>query len=415
MIKFLIFLSLLIQLSLLNIGYAKEYRNTEAGFKINIPQQEINIVSKNFYGGMQPNGNFIYVYSLNQKQASDLLEENFTTDAFNDDYTAIELLERSGIDPQKASLKLLDPVLYWPSDKPFIKQLPNDVAFNIQTQKIHGRKSLNMQFTENMENEIKDKNSYLCSIDLLSANNRLYVISTKVLNSQKESEVSAESVRNEYRKGVLITKPSANTNTLIYTDKIGKFRFDLPENWYYVQSYFSDNPKACLTFALPLETLEKIKEKTQNLEANDLDKEKIADNVSEENIASWMDLLTESVWSVSCETKEFETAAYLENPEATKAEMQLLFSELKNYIESSRYYKNSKFDFDVNITPKIGYINFDLSFNLKDKKDFDNTGRIFFTKKKGGLVVYTSTLRNTEQPASKELIENIKILDLQLF
>ena len=58
-------------------------------------------------------------------------------------------------------------------------------------------------------------------------------------------------------------------------------------------------------------------------------------------------------------------------------------------------------------------INFDLSFNLKDKKDFDNTGRIFFTKKKGGLVVYTSTLRNTEQPASKELIENIKMLDLQ--
>ena len=159
MIKFLIFLSLLIQLSLLNIGYAKEYRNPEAGFKINIPQQEINIVSKNFYGGMQPNGNFIYVYSLNQKQASDLLEENFTTDAFNDDYTAIELLERSGIDPQKASLKLLDPVLYWPSHKPFIKQLPNDVAFNIQTQKIHGKKSLNMQFTENMENEIKDKNS----------------------------------------------------------------------------------------------------------------------------------------------------------------------------------------------------------------------------------------------------------------
>ena len=51
--------------------------------------------------------------------------------------------------------------------------------------------------------------------------------------------------------------------------------------------------------------------------------------------------------------------------------------------------------------------------NLKDKKDFDNTGRIFFTKKKGGLVVYTSTLRNTEQPASKELIENIKMLDLQ--
>ena len=57
-----------------------------------------------------------------------------------------------------------------------------------------------MQFTENMENEIKDKNSYLCSIDLLSANNRLYVISTKVLNSQKESEVSAESVRNSIEK-----------------------------------------------------------------------------------------------------------------------------------------------------------------------------------------------------------------------
>lgn len=71
------------------------------------------------------------------------------------------------------------------------------------------------------------------------------------------------------------------------------------------------------------------------MEANDLDKEKIADNVSEENIASWMDLLTESVWSVSCETKEFETAAYLENPEATKAEMQLLFSELKTILKAA--------------------------------------------------------------------------------
>lgn len=79
--------------------------------------------------------NFIYVYSLNQKQASDLLEENFTTDAFNDDYTAIELLERSGIDHQKASLKLLDPVLYWPSDKPFIKQLPNDVLLIFKLKK----------------------------------------------------------------------------------------------------------------------------------------------------------------------------------------------------------------------------------------------------------------------------------------
>lgn len=77
MIKVLIFLSLLIQLSLLNIGYAKEYRNPEAGFKINIPQQEINIVSKNFYGGMQPNGNFIYVYSLNQKQAIRFIRRKF--------------------------------------------------------------------------------------------------------------------------------------------------------------------------------------------------------------------------------------------------------------------------------------------------------------------------------------------------
>ena len=69
MAKFLIFLSLLIQLSLVNTGSAAEYRNPEAGFKINVPQQEINIVGKDFYGGMQSNGNFIYVYSLNQKQA----------------------------------------------------------------------------------------------------------------------------------------------------------------------------------------------------------------------------------------------------------------------------------------------------------------------------------------------------------
>lgn len=414
MAKFLIFLSLLIQLSFVNITHANEYRNPEAGFKINIPQQEINIVSKDFYGGMQPNGNFIYVYSLDQKQAAALLNQKFTTAAFNNDYASIELLERSGIDPQKADLKLLNPVLYWPSDKPFIKQLPNDLSFDVQTQKLRGRKSLTMQFTENTVEKNQNKDSYLCSIDLLSANDRLYIISTKTLVSKKDADSSPAVARDEYLRGVIITKPVEETKPLVYNDKIGKFKFDLPDNWYYVQSYFSDDPKACLTFALPLETLEKIKEKTQNLESDNLDKEKIADNVSEDNIASWMDLLTESVWSVSCETKEFETAAYLENPEATKAEIQLLFSELKSYIESSRYYRNSNFDFDVNITPRIGYINFDLSFNLKDKKDFDNTGRIFFTKKKGGLIVYTSTLKNnTDQPASQELIDNIKKLDLQ--
>ena len=43
----------------------------------------------------------------------------------------LKLLERSGIDPQKASLKLLDPVLYWPQIKTFIKSsCPMMLAFN---------------------------------------------------------------------------------------------------------------------------------------------------------------------------------------------------------------------------------------------------------------------------------------------
>lgn len=126
-----------------------------------------------------------------------------------------------------------------------------------------------------------------------------------------------------------------------------------------------------------------------------------------------MELITEGIWSVSCETKDFETAAYLENPEATKAEMQLLFSELKNYIEDSRYYRNGKFDFTVDITPKIGYINFDLAFNLKVRKDFDNRGKIFFTRKKGGIIVYTSTIKNTEQQSAADFSTTIKNLDLK--
>ena len=35
------------------------------------------------------------------------IRRKFHYRCFNDDYTAIELLERSGIDPQKASLKII--------------------------------------------------------------------------------------------------------------------------------------------------------------------------------------------------------------------------------------------------------------------------------------------------------------------
>ena len=89
------------------------------------------------------------------------------------------------------------------------------------------------------------------------------------------------------------------------------------------------NLKADKKYQFEIDTLEKIKKTLEDgksartLDLSDEEKEVIKDaflltmkpilyiaNVSEE------DLLTESVWSVSCETKEFETAAYLENPEA---------------------------------------------------------------------------------------------------
>ena len=417
MSKFLLVLSLLIQLSFAHVVLANEYHVPEAGFKVKLPKQEVNIVGKDFYGGLQPNGDFIYVYSLDEKQAATLLEQKFTAATFATDYESIALLERSGINPNKADLKFLDPQLYWPADKPFIQPLPKDIPVTISTGKLHGKKSLNMQFREDHNNS-NSKAFYLCSIDLLAANNRLYVITTKTLTAENAAAKSAEgetadSTRDIYLQSVRLTKPKASTQPLLYTDTLGKFKIKLPDDWYYVQSYFSDDPKACLTFALPLETLKKIKEKTQNIEAADLEKEKIADNVSEESIASWMELITEGIWSVSCETKDFETAAYLENPEATKAEMQLLFSELKNYIEDSRYYRNGKFDFTVDITPKIGYINFDLAFNLKGRKDFDNRGKIFFTRKKGGIIVYTSTIKNTEQQSAADFSTTIKNLDLK--
>lgn len=414
MFKILITLLLFMQFIFVQFVFAEEYNISEAGFKLKIPKQEINIFSKDFYGGLQPNGDFIYVYSLDEKQASRLIGKKFTTASFAEDYASIELLERSGIDPLKANLKHLDPQKYWPEDKPFIKPLPEDAKVSISTQRIHGKNSLNMQFSKKSQDA---NNSYLYSVNLQSDNDRLYIISTKTLinvgNVGKDSTESINNTHDIYIQGVHITKPKSAKKPLIYNDKLGNFKIDLPQDWYYVQSYFSDKPNACLTFALPLDTLKKIKEKTRNLEANDLDKEKLADNISEEDIASWMELITEGIWSVSCETKEFETSAYLENPEATKAELQLLFSELKQYLENSRYYKNSKFDFNVDITPKIGYINFNFSFNLKGNKDFDNSGRIFFTKNKAGIVVYTSTIKNTEQQNTSKLLNAIKKLDFK--
>lgn len=446
MSKLFLVLSLLIQILSVQSVWASEYRSPDAGFKVKLPQQEVNIVGKDFYGGLQPNGNFIYVYSLDAKQAAKILEQPFSDDTFNADYEAVALLERSGIDPKKADLKVLNPQLFWPADKPFIDPLPKDAVISISTQKIHNKKSLSMQFTEtktaasatnskkagNDDNSSKVNDLYLCSIDLLAANNKLYVISTKTLlapqtviaqANNKQSDVANKTAaavnnvntRDVYLQGVRLIQPQLNNIPLVYNDKIGKFKLQIPDDWYYVQSYFSSDPKACLTFALPLDTLQKIKEKTHNLQAGDLEKDKISDNTSEASVASWMELMTEAAWSVSCETKGVETAAYLADPTATKNELQLLFSELKTYVESSRYYKNANFTFNVDITPKIGYINFDLAFNLKDKKNFKNTGRVFFTKKKGGVIVYTSALNDDDQNTSKvpELLDSIKKLELK--
>lgn len=422
MAKIILVLSLVLQLIYVQNIFAEEYRNSKAGFKVNLPKQEVNIMGADFYGGLQPNGDFVYVQSLDKKQASELLEQEFTGITFNNDYAAIKLLERSGIDPKKSELKLLEPTLYWPSDKPFIKPLPTNIEFEAKTQKIKGHKSIHIGFIEAESNEKKQK-KYSCSIDLLCVHERLYIITTKTLltnpleqkTNTKNSENSNRNIYEDYIKGISIVQSQLNTKQhLLYNDKIGEFNISLPDNWYYVQSYFSDDPKACLTFALPMETLQKIKEETRNLETEDLEKDKIANNVSEERVTSWVDLITEGIWSVSCETRDF-TDPYLnlKNQEATKSEIQLLFSELKRYIESSRYYNNAKFDFDISITPRIGYINFDFDFNLNEKKDFDNSGRIFFTKKKAGIIVYTSTLGDSNLQKPNSILKNIKSLDLK--
>lgn len=418
--KIFLVLSLLIIMASQS-AFAAQYNIPYGGFKVKMPDSEANVIGKDFYGSLHTNGDFVYVYSLNADQASVLLEQKFNEQSFNKDYAAIALLERSGIDPIKAEAKLANPALYWPADKPFIKPLPVDAVFNISTHKLKGKKSVRMEFTEPADT-VNKKDGHLYSIDLLSNRDRLYVISSKTTIKEMPEEVKKDTktvtevaTRDLYTQGVYITNPVTTVGqSLTYTENLADFKFQLPDDWYYVQSYFSTSPKACLTIALPLATLEQIKEKTKALEADQLEKEKIAGNVSEENVTSWIELLTEAVWSVSFENQGFEITQYLQEPESTKKEIQQIFSELKKYIESSRYYKNASFNFDVDITPKIGHVNFDLSFKLKDIKDLNNHGHIFFTKKKSGIIVYTSSIKDgEEQTLNTQLLENVKILNLK--
>lgn len=411
MIKFFCVLALFFQITNMANAAPHRYSNEKAGFTVVATDTAINIVSQDFYNGLEKDGTFFYVSSLSEDDTTALIGDNYINEQFKEDYNTLKLLERSGIDPKKANLKAANPELYWPQDQPSIKPFINGTPFDLKTNTINGYKSLKMQFTQS---ETKDgkQNSYNSSIDIFPAHNRLYIVLQKTSQSTDGSEtIIKNSTEPQRLKNLSITKPKKTQQKLVINDQVSDIKLELPDNWYYIQHYTNiDDNEVALNLALPLSTLPKLQEKTKNVDSNDLNKETVQKNISEEKAKLWTDIMKEMIWSFSYkDNKNQGFSDLLAYPEKTKKEITYLASTVQPYLENDAYYTNSTFKYSIDINSKACSIDFDLGFTFYNKVNFDTTGRIFFTNKKASIIGYTSTLTDkTQRTVNQKLINNIK-------
>lgn len=458
-----------------NAWAASFYKDTQAGYQIELPVRHVQIAGPGFIysgdsGATQPElkkteKDFQMVAAFKKENLNKLLRHKFTTKEFLQNYADVQLLERSHVDTRKGLFKFYDPANFLTTKEgllPFdlLKENRLPASYKIKSREEGGRKFLVFSLTsepEAIQETATTKNvssvgqpAMSIDISLTSAHDRLYALITAVpendTSKQLEAELKEHSIFKEkgiktkyaekekarqayyknyntnFLKSFQTMEPVSVTNKLQLHDKILNLHIDVPNDWFYAQ-YTTTNEKvaANTSFILPMSTAKLIGSNIDQLTTNNyrgLVQESLAVNFADTLTAKrnkeLLDNLTEVLAILSYENKiEKPYAEYLKNKAETTKFLNNFFKDLETgTLNQDNELKTVKHEHHLFMDERHGLLNLSSQYALKDAYNLNYDAKIGFSKNKFGSISYLRKIKQDQRPTNNSREKYFQSLQL---
>lgn len=299
-------------------GQAWAYENLQAGYSVQDKDPFYKMASSRMYAysgfsadalnklEKMPRGSVHIVGYYTADEMTQILGEKFSTAYFNQQYEQIAVLQRSELDIRTVPCPLVDLERYTAKDngnniflQQYMKEQFQTLKPIISIAKVNGNRAIKISYLYK-----QTKNLVAVDTTLLSANDRLYMLTTvtvdeKVYASQdydveipneetantedmqkkisealtqalkienvKPAEVDAKVIRGidkthtGFVKGFKAVAPHGTAKSVILTDSVAQKSITLPQDWFYAQIQFKEKEAAgTFSTAASLPTMQKI-------------------------------------------------------------------------------------------------------------------------------------------------------------
>ena len=433
---------------------AYKYTIQDTGFMVQYDKKpDYVVVGRDFFSAGDLSDAFSKdYYSYSVDELKDLSGVEFSTKLFKQYYQEIELLQRNHIAPKKAKHPLLKPQFFVNKPMPFYMDVDfSTLDYDVKAERLYNQPAITISF--HVEDEV-------ISMNLFSANDRLYVVRSNQINNLKKinsvlntssgkkvsvPEAEQKNDAGEDREAAPATEqktvePSAELQKIrfsrvdsddyakpfVYQETQKHSKIELPNDWFYVESELLDEYKLNIAFAVSKPKLDKAlqqmnrEEILKKLEAKPLDPfAAIIAGVEAFNH------LEELLIIGSIQTDEFAKGGYLTDLEASAQEISKEIDSLKVMCEKpeNRSYGildklDYKIDFDQN--KKYGVLRADSIFkilnsviyptreqkltSLDDYQTYNCSVKLAIDEKGGSFAGYLSL---NGEPISKKLADQV--------
>lgn len=413
---------------------ALAYNNPQAGYSINNKTPNFIMESEKIYGYMNLDDKAFHSISYFTKEDMEkIVEEKFTTKAFDECYNKIAVLDKNKLNTDIIPFKVLELERYAKLnttnkvllDASIQKQLKEKLKPEIRVDKIGGKNTITLSMLAKQKEDIISTN-----LSFLSANDRIYILATGVTDKIIPNKEATDKMRklgqepqkeapkfeildknsvdptmlkalwDNHAKYVKLFKTSIPVKDAIheisFKDAIAAKTVVLPKDWCYLQYNHSDkkNP-GILSFAIPVSTLEDIGAK---MVEKGLDQIKNGTKFTDEDTAvKFGDLMLGEVKSVLVTAssnveqsfgKDNDLKAMLANPTAAKFQAELFLGEGLKRLKQFDNAKVKLNDYKLKTDFKVNCARVDVTADvtLLNKHNFINQTRLLGTPQKGSFV-----------------------------
>lgn len=445
---------------------AANYLDNAAGYKVNLPEQTIQITGKNFLtiaDTDKERKNLHIFFTLTPEDVQKLTGEKFTTAQFKQKYADLALLERTNVDSNKVNYKLFEAQTYNTAVKDTAE--PTDAAasvvpllpagllnedYKLKTNKLGKNDFVLLELHTKADTE-KKLSPMNVELALTSANDNLYGIISAFSEAPSTQETeekaadthsvftkkkvaaaakeAADAVTEGYlaeRKNILTSfstfQPQKNNQPFGFSDKISGFSVALPDDWLYtVIKDPQKNTNWNVTLAFPRSTVadyrgQLIQSDTRLALDKMPDWQGLSTNPTQDLTTSQAESMkdffakafTQAVLVVSYQGDKNAFTSYLENAQLSELALNQVLKRLLENEKLQQSFNFKDYKYEVHLNERTGLVKLQGGILYQNKDQYENQSTITFNKNKFVLASYLS--KKTQTAAA--LMEKIAALQL---